>query len=42
MVYESWREQVEDGEQKARQPEIGTVFLVDRGMLIYHRFLQEV
>ncbi|KAF5906575.1 vacuolar protein sorting-associated protein 33B, partial [Clarias magur] len=30
MVYESWREQVEDGEQKARQPEIGNVFLIDR------------
>ncbi|KAM9493853.1 vacuolar protein sorting-associated protein 33B [Clarias gariepinus] len=30
MVYESWREQVEDGEQKAQQPEIGNVFLIDR------------
>ncbi|KAF7687958.1 vacuolar protein sorting-associated protein 33B [Silurus meridionalis] len=30
MVYESWREQVEDGEQKAHQPEIGNVFLIDR------------
>uniref|UniRef100_A0AAR2K9V7 Vacuolar protein sorting-associated protein 33B n=1 Tax=Pygocentrus nattereri TaxID=42514 RepID=A0AAR2K9V7_PYGNA len=30
MVYESWRDQVEDGEQKARQPEIGNVFLIDR------------
>lgn len=40
MVYESWREQVEDGEQKAQQPEIGNVFLIDRGLLIYQRFLQ--
>ncbi|XP_030621999.1 vacuolar protein sorting-associated protein 33B isoform X2 [Chanos chanos] len=32
MVYESWREQVEDGEQKAQQhqTEIGNVFLIDR------------
>uniref|UniRef100_A0A3B1JAS9 VPS33B late endosome and lysosome associated n=1 Tax=Astyanax mexicanus TaxID=7994 RepID=A0A3B1JAS9_ASTMX len=30
MVYESWREQVEDGEQKTQQPEIGNVFLIDR------------
>lgn len=40
MVYESWREQVEDGEQKAQQPEIGNVFLIDRGMFIYQRPLQ--
>ncbi|XP_075934737.1 vacuolar protein sorting-associated protein 33B isoform X2 [Anarhichas minor] len=31
MAYESWREQVEQGEQRARQAEIGTVFLIDRG-----------
>lgn len=31
MTYESWREQVEEGEQKARQAEIGNVFLIDRG-----------
>uniref|UniRef100_A0A8C2ZAF3 VPS33B late endosome and lysosome associated n=1 Tax=Cyclopterus lumpus TaxID=8103 RepID=A0A8C2ZAF3_CYCLU len=30
MAYESWREQVEEGEQRARQAEIGTVFLIDR------------
>ncbi|KAM7424651.1 hypothetical protein PAMA_000822 [Pampus argenteus] len=30
MVYESWREQVEEGEQKAQQAEIGNVFLIDR------------
>ncbi|XP_035769611.1 vacuolar protein sorting-associated protein 33B [Neolamprologus brichardi] len=30
MAYESWREQVEEGEQKARQAEIGNVFLIDR------------
>ncbi|XP_029933079.1 vacuolar protein sorting-associated protein 33B [Myripristis murdjan] len=30
MVYESWREQVKEGEQKARQAEVGTVFLIDR------------
>ncbi|XP_075934735.1 vacuolar protein sorting-associated protein 33B isoform X1 [Anarhichas minor] len=30
MAYESWREQVEQGEQRARQAEIGTVFLIDR------------
>lgn len=30
MVYESWRVQVEQGEQKARQAEIGNVFLIDR------------
>ncbi|KAL7833518.1 hypothetical protein AOLI_G00284780 [Acnodon oligacanthus] len=30
MVYESWRDQVENGEQKARQSEIGNVFLIDR------------
>ncbi|XP_047437339.1 vacuolar protein sorting-associated protein 33B [Mugil cephalus] len=30
MVYESWREQVEEGEQKTRQAEIGKVFLIDR------------
>uniref|UniRef100_A0A8C9Z781 VPS33B late endosome and lysosome associated n=1 Tax=Sander lucioperca TaxID=283035 RepID=A0A8C9Z781_SANLU len=30
MAYESWREQVEEGEQKARQAEIGKVFLIDR------------
>nr|QAT97445.1 vacuolar protein sorting-associated protein 33B [Tachysurus fulvidraco] len=30
MVYESWREQVEEGEQKARQPEIGNIFIIDR------------
>ncbi|KAM4630401.1 vacuolar protein sorting-associated protein 33B [Polymixia lowei] len=30
MAYESWREQVEEGEQKTCQPEIGNVFLIDR------------
>ncbi|XP_062845979.1 vacuolar protein sorting-associated protein 33B [Trichomycterus rosablanca] len=30
MVYESWREQVENGEQKAQQPMIGNIFLIDR------------
>uniref|UniRef100_UPI0037E727F1 vacuolar protein sorting-associated protein 33B n=1 Tax=Semicossyphus pulcher TaxID=241346 RepID=UPI0037E727F1 len=30
MAYESWREQVEEGEQKARHAEIGKVFLIDR------------
>uniref|UniRef100_A0A4W6BSD8 VPS33B late endosome and lysosome associated n=1 Tax=Lates calcarifer TaxID=8187 RepID=A0A4W6BSD8_LATCA len=30
MAYESWREQVEEGETKARQAEIGNVFLIDR------------
>ncbi|KAM6950614.1 vacuolar protein sorting-associated protein 33B isoform 1-T2 [Lycodopsis pacificus] len=30
MAYESWREQVEQGEQRARQAEIGKVFLIDR------------
>ncbi|XP_045888218.1 vacuolar protein sorting-associated protein 33B [Micropterus dolomieu] len=30
MAYESWREQVEEGEQKARHAEIGQVFLIDR------------
>uniref|UniRef100_A0AAQ5XK80 VPS33B late endosome and lysosome associated n=1 Tax=Amphiprion ocellaris TaxID=80972 RepID=A0AAQ5XK80_AMPOC len=30
MAYESWREQVEQGEQRARQAEIGNVFLIDR------------
>ena len=31
MAYESWREQVEEGEQKGRDGEIGSVFLFDRG-----------
>uniref|UniRef100_A0A3B4V6S4 VPS33B late endosome and lysosome associated n=1 Tax=Seriola dumerili TaxID=41447 RepID=A0A3B4V6S4_SERDU len=30
MAYESWREQVEEGETKPRQAEIGNVFLIDR------------
>ncbi|KAG7271767.1 hypothetical protein CRUP_032670 [Coryphaenoides rupestris] len=30
MAYESWREQVEEGEQKTRNGEIGSVFLIDR------------
>ncbi|XP_072770939.1 vacuolar protein sorting-associated protein 33B isoform X2 [Nerophis lumbriciformis] len=30
MVYESWRQQVEEGDQKAQNSEIGTVFLIDR------------
>nr|XP_057933001.1 vacuolar protein sorting-associated protein 33B [Doryrhamphus excisus] len=30
MAYESWREQVEEGDQKARKSEIGNVFLIDR------------
>ncbi|XP_077419805.1 vacuolar protein sorting-associated protein 33B [Vanacampus margaritifer] len=30
MAYESWREQAEEGDQKARNTEIGSVFLIDR------------
>ncbi|XP_056269268.1 vacuolar protein sorting-associated protein 33B [Pseudoliparis swirei] len=30
MAYKSWREQVEEGEQRTRQAEIGNVFLIDR------------
>ncbi|XP_067105054.1 vacuolar protein sorting-associated protein 33B [Osmerus mordax] len=30
MTYESWREQVKEGEQKTHQAEIGNVFLIDR------------
>ncbi|KAM9366243.1 vacuolar protein sorting-associated protein 33B [Symphorus nematophorus] len=30
MAYESWREQVEEGEQRSGQAEIGKVFLIDR------------
>uniref|UniRef100_A0A3Q3ATI2 VPS33B late endosome and lysosome associated n=1 Tax=Kryptolebias marmoratus TaxID=37003 RepID=A0A3Q3ATI2_KRYMA len=30
MTYESWRKQVEEGEQRPRQAEIGSVFLIDR------------
>uniref|UniRef100_A0A3Q2PSE6 VPS33B late endosome and lysosome associated n=1 Tax=Fundulus heteroclitus TaxID=8078 RepID=A0A3Q2PSE6_FUNHE len=30
MTYESWREQVEEGDQKPRLAEIGNVFLIDR------------
>ncbi|KAG7242736.1 hypothetical protein INR49_020111 [Caranx melampygus] len=30
MTYESWREQVEEGDTKGRHAEIGNVFLVDR------------
>uniref|UniRef100_A0A673JYW1 Vacuolar protein sorting-associated protein 33B n=1 Tax=Sinocyclocheilus rhinocerous TaxID=307959 RepID=A0A673JYW1_9TELE len=30
MVYESWRELMEEGEQRTRQPEFAKVFLVDR------------
>ncbi|XP_041849148.1 vacuolar protein sorting-associated protein 33B [Melanotaenia boesemani] len=30
MTYESWREQVEEGEKKAHKAEIGNVFLIDR------------
>ncbi|MBN3316876.1 VP33B protein, partial [Atractosteus spatula] len=30
MTYDMWRDLVEDGEQKAQQPEIGNVFLIDR------------
>ncbi|TKS69475.1 Vacuolar protein sorting-associated protein 33B [Collichthys lucidus] len=30
MAYESWREQVEEGEQRTHQAEIGKVFLIDR------------
>uniref|UniRef100_A0A8C4HQE2 VPS33B late endosome and lysosome associated n=1 Tax=Dicentrarchus labrax TaxID=13489 RepID=A0A8C4HQE2_DICLA len=30
MAYESWREQVAEGEQRTRQAEIGRVFLIDR------------
>lgn len=35
MAYESWREQVEEGEQTARRAEIGKVFLIDRGENIW-------
>lgn len=31
MTYETWRKQVEEGEQKPRQAEIRNVFLIDRG-----------
>ncbi|TRY65426.1 hypothetical protein DNTS_021896 [Danionella cerebrum] len=30
MVYESWRELTEEGEQRTRQPEFAKVFLIDR------------
>ncbi|XP_073715339.1 vacuolar protein sorting-associated protein 33B isoform X2 [Misgurnus anguillicaudatus] len=30
MVYESWREQMEDGEKRIKQPEFAKVFLIDR------------
>ncbi|KAK7170118.1 hypothetical protein R3I94_000376 [Phoxinus phoxinus] len=30
MVYESWRELMEQGEQRTRQPEFAKVFLIDR------------
>lgn len=30
MAYESWREQIEEGEQKPQHAEIGNVFLIDR------------
>ncbi|XP_077450946.1 vacuolar protein sorting-associated protein 33B isoform X1 [Stigmatopora argus] len=30
MAYESWREQAEEGDQKARKSEIGNVFVIDR------------
>ncbi|KAF3833041.1 hypothetical protein F7725_026706 [Dissostichus mawsoni] len=30
MAYESWREQVAEGEQRAQKAEIGKVFLIDR------------
>uniref|UniRef100_A0A3P8XCB1 VPS33B late endosome and lysosome associated n=1 Tax=Esox lucius TaxID=8010 RepID=A0A3P8XCB1_ESOLU len=30
MAYESWREQVKEGEQRVRQADIGNVFLIDR------------
>uniref|UniRef100_A0A671K4G3 Vacuolar protein sorting-associated protein 33B-like n=1 Tax=Sinocyclocheilus anshuiensis TaxID=1608454 RepID=A0A671K4G3_9TELE len=30
MVYESWRELMEEGEQRTRQPEFAKVFLIDR------------
>lgn len=30
MVYESWREQMEDGDQRIKQPEFAKVFLIDR------------
>ncbi|KAM4593917.1 vacuolar protein sorting-associated protein 33B isoform 1-T3 [Odontesthes bonariensis] len=30
MTYESWREQVEEGEKQAHRAEIGNVFLIDR------------
>lgn len=32
MAYESWREQVEEGEQKTHKAEVGKVFLIDRGV----------
>ncbi|XP_068617048.1 vacuolar protein sorting-associated protein 33B [Brachionichthys hirsutus] len=30
MAYESWRKQVDEGEQRSGEAEIGTVFLIDR------------
>lgn len=35
MAYELWRnlEEEEDGETKGRRPEIGHIFLLDRGKL---------
>uniref|UniRef100_A0A0E9RNT4 Uncharacterized protein n=1 Tax=Anguilla anguilla TaxID=7936 RepID=A0A0E9RNT4_ANGAN len=30
LTYALWRELVEEGEQRARKPDIGTVFLIDR------------
>ncbi|XP_062405270.1 vacuolar protein sorting-associated protein 33B [Sardina pilchardus] len=30
MAYESWRELLEEGEQKTQKPDIGNVFLIDR------------
>ncbi|KAM4744071.1 vacuolar protein sorting-associated protein 33B isoform 2-T2 [Anableps anableps] len=40
MTYESWREQVEEGEQKARRAEIGNVFLIDR--VVYEGLLDDI
>ncbi|MGH0128222.1 UNVERIFIED_CONTAM: hypothetical protein FKN15_044934 [Acipenser sinensis] len=40
MTYEIWRELVEDGEQRPRQPEVGNVFLIDRELCVFFSFQQ--
>lgn len=42
MAYESWREQVEEEENRGRQAEIGNVFLIDRGKKLNMTFLQNI